>query len=70
MTTANARRAASRWGAVGYFSFDGRTDLSVAIRTMTIGRDRTARFNVGGGIVAESDPRRNTRSRSSRRAPC
>jgi para-aminobenzoate synthetase component 1 len=43
-------------GAVGYFSFDGRVDLSVAIRTMTIGRDHTARFNVGGGIVAESDP--------------
>jgi anthranilate/para-aminobenzoate synthase component I len=43
-------------GAVGYFSFDGRADLNVAIRTMTIGRDRTARFNVGGGIVAESDP--------------
>ncbi|HEX8456021.1 MAG TPA: aminodeoxychorismate synthase component I [Pyrinomonadaceae bacterium] len=43
-------------GALGYFSFDGRADLSVAIRTMTIGRDRRARFNVGGGIVAESDP--------------
>ena len=42
-------------GSVGYFSFDGRIDLSVAIRTMTI-RERTARFNVGGGIVADSDP--------------
>jgi len=42
-------------GAIGYFSFDGRTDLSVAIRTMTI-RDGTARFNVGGGIVSDSDP--------------
>ncbi|HVF27725.1 MAG TPA: aminodeoxychorismate synthase component I [Pyrinomonadaceae bacterium] len=42
-------------GSVGYFSFDGRIDLSVAIRTMTI-RDGTARFNVGGGIVADSDP--------------
>ncbi len=42
-------------GALGYFSFDGRLDLSVAIRTMTL-RARTARFNVGGGIVAESDP--------------
>jgi para-aminobenzoate synthetase component 1 len=42
-------------GAVGYFSFDGRIDLSVAIRTMTV-RDHLARFNVGGGIVAESDP--------------
>jgi para-aminobenzoate synthetase component 1 len=42
-------------GALGYFSFDGRIDLSVAIRTMTV-RARRARFNVGGGIVAESDP--------------
>ena len=42
-------------GALGYFSFDGRIDLSVAIRTMTV-RARLARFNVGGGIVAESDP--------------
>lgn len=42
-------------GAIGYFSFDGRMDLSVAIRTMTV-RSRTARFNVGGGIVADSDP--------------
>ncbi|MDQ3650973.1 MAG: aminodeoxychorismate synthase component I [Acidobacteriota bacterium] len=42
-------------GAIGYFSFDGRIDLSVAIRTMTI-RDGTARFNVGGGIVSDSDP--------------
>ncbi len=42
-------------GAIGYFSFDGRIDLSVAIRTMTLGAGR-ARFNVGGGIVAESDP--------------
>lgn len=42
-------------GAIGYFAFDGTLDLSVAIRTMTI-RDGTARFNVGGGIVADSDP--------------
>ncbi|HEX8141646.1 MAG TPA: aminodeoxychorismate synthase component I [Pyrinomonadaceae bacterium] len=42
-------------GAIGYFSFDGRMDLSVAIRTMVL-RDGLARFNVGGGIVADSDP--------------
>ena len=42
-------------GAIGYFSFDGRLDLSVAIRTMTV-KESTARFNVGGGIVADSDP--------------
>ncbi len=42
-------------GAIGYFGFDGSIDLNVAIRTMTI-RDGVARFNVGGGIVADSDP--------------
>ncbi len=42
-------------GAIGYFSFDGSLDLNVAIRTMVI-RDRIARFNVGGGIVADSCP--------------
>jgi para-aminobenzoate synthetase component 1 len=42
-------------GAIGYFSFDGGIDLSVAIRTMTLSA-AGARFNVGGGIVAESDP--------------
>jgi para-aminobenzoate synthetase component 1 len=41
-------------GAIGYLSFDGRMDLNVAIRTMTIRHDR-ARFNTGGGIVADSD---------------
>jgi para-aminobenzoate synthetase component 1 len=42
-------------GALGYFSFDGAIDLNVAIRTMTI-KDGLARFNTGGGIVADSDP--------------
>jgi para-aminobenzoate synthetase component 1 len=42
-------------GAIGYFSFDGALDMSVAIRTMTV-MDGTSRFNVGGGIVADSDP--------------
>lgn len=47
-------------GAIGYYipaSFGvGETiDLSVAIRTMVL-RDQTATFNVGGGIVIDSDP--------------
>jgi para-aminobenzoate synthetase component I len=42
-------------GALGYFSFDGSIDLNVAIRTMTV-RDSVTRFNVGGGIVADSCP--------------
>lgn len=52
--TESAPRALSM-GAIGYFSFDRRADLSVAIRTMTV-RDNVARFNVGGGIVADSQP--------------
>jgi para-aminobenzoate synthetase component I len=42
-------------GAIGYFSFDGSLDLNVAIRTMVM-RDTLARFNVGGGVVADSCP--------------
>ena len=49
-----ARRNLSM-GAIGYFGFDGSTDLNVAIRTMTI-QNQTAVFNVGGGIVADSEP--------------
>jgi len=52
--TETVRRKLSM-GAIGYFSFDGAMDLSVAIRTMTW-RDNVARFNVGGGIVADSCP--------------
>jgi para-aminobenzoate synthetase component 1 len=42
-------------GAIGYFSADGSLDLNVAIRTMTL-RGTVARFNVGGGVVADSCP--------------
>lgn len=49
-------------GAIGYhipdgnmFGMAGIFDLSVAIRTMVI-RDCVATFNVGGGIVIDSDP--------------
>lgn len=43
-------------GALGYFAFDGSLDLSVAIRTMIVGPGGIVRFNVGGGIVADSVP--------------
>jgi anthranilate synthase component 1 len=39
----------------GKFGLPGTLDLSVAIRTMVI-RDKIATFNVGGGIVIDSDP--------------
>ncbi len=42
-------------GALGYLSFDGSLDLSVVIRTVLLGHG-TARFHVGGGVVADSDP--------------
>lgn len=48
-------------GAIGYhipnrgFGMPAVTDLSVAIRTIVV-RDNIATFNVGGGIVIDSDP--------------
>ena len=43
-------------GAIGYISFDGPMELNIAIRTMVI-KEGTAFFHVGGGIVADSEPR-------------
>lgn len=43
-------------GAIGYCGFDNTLDLSVAIRTMVI-RGQVATFNVGGGIVIDSNPK-------------
>lgn len=40
---------------MGHGAWDTKYDLSVAIRTMVI-RDQVATFNVGGGIVIDSDP--------------
>ena len=49
-------------GAIGYYVSSSKfqvqssiLDLSVAIRTMVV-RDKMAKFNVGGGIVIDSDP--------------
>ena len=42
-------------GGLGYLSFAGRLDLSVVIRTVLLG-EGVARFHVGGGVVADSDP--------------
>jgi para-aminobenzoate synthetase component 1 len=44
-------------GSLGYVGFDGRMDTSILIRTFTIGRG-WVHFPVGGGIVADSTPRR------------
>ncbi len=42
-------------GSIGYVSFHDTMDLSIAIRTATVCRDRVT-FSVGGGIVFDSDP--------------
>jgi len=42
-------------GAIGYLGFDGRMDLNIAIRTLTV-KDSVAYFHAGGGIVADSQP--------------
>jgi anthranilate synthase component I len=44
-------------GSLGYLTTDGRLDLNILIRTMTLaGRQLT--FRAGAGIVADSDPQR------------
>jgi para-aminobenzoate synthetase component 1 len=42
-------------GSIGYLSFSGEADLSVAIRTLCV-KDGRASYSVGAGIVADSDP--------------
>jgi para-aminobenzoate synthetase component 1 len=44
-------------GSLGYIGFDGTTDLSILIRTITAASGWW-QLPVGGGIVAQSDPRR------------
>jgi para-aminobenzoate synthetase component 1 len=42
-------------GGLGYFSFDGRFDLNVVIRSLILMNGR-AYLQVGGAVVADSDP--------------
>jgi len=42
-------------GSIGYIGFNQETDLDIVIRTMLFVRDNIY-FQVGGGIVADSDP--------------
>jgi para-aminobenzoate synthetase component 1 len=42
-------------GSLGYLGFNRQTDLNILIRTMLY-RNGTIHFQVGGGIVADSDP--------------
>ena len=43
-------------GSIGYISIDGTMDLNIVIRTFII-KDGCFYYNVGGGIVADSDSR-------------
>lgn len=43
-------------GSIGYLGFDGSADLNIAIRTL-IYRGEDLYYQVGGGIVYDSDPR-------------
>lgn len=42
-------------GSLGYLSFSGEMDLNIVIRTILV-KDRRVYFQVGGGIVYDSDP--------------
>ncbi|GAB4360269.1 MAG: aminodeoxychorismate synthase component 1 [Methylohalobius crimeensis] len=44
-------------GAIGYIGFDGSMDTNIAIRTL-VHADRNIHFWAGGGIVADSDAKR------------
>ena len=44
-------------GSLGYLTRDGRIDLNILIRTMTL-RANALTFRAGAGIVADSDPER------------
>ncbi len=44
-------------GSIGYIGFDGAMQLNIAIRTLVFRRGRVY-LQVGGGVVADSDPER------------
>ena len=44
-------------GSMGYFSFTGNMDLNILIRSLVI-QNGMAWLNVGAGIVADSEPKR------------
>jgi para-aminobenzoate synthetase component 1 len=42
-------------GSIGYLSFNGDLDIDIVIRTFIVKEGR-ASFQVGGGIIYDSDP--------------
>jgi anthranilate synthase, component I (EC 4.1.3.27) len=47
-------------GCVGYFSFSGNLDTCITIRTI-VTKNGTAFFQAGAGIVADSNPKKDSR---------
>ena len=43
-------------GSIGYLDFSGNLDLNIVIRTVLV-KDGKAHWQVGGAVVADSDPR-------------
>jgi para-aminobenzoate synthetase component I len=56
---AELERVARGWycGSLGWLGFDGSMDTNILIRSFIL-RDGWAQFSVGGGVVADSEPRR------------
>ncbi|OKH89858.1 aminodeoxychorismate synthase component I [Thalassospira sp. TSL5-1] len=55
ITELEQMRRGAYCGAIGFIGFDGVMDTNIAIRTLTV-HDGKVAFNVGGGIVADSEP--------------
>ena len=56
-TASNRVRRGPYTGSLGYISWSGDMDLNIIIRTL-VTTDRCSYLQVGAGIVADSDPRR------------
>jgi anthranilate synthase component 1 len=50
---------------MGYLGCDGSLDLNILIRTLAVS-ERGIEFRTGAGIVADSHPQRNSRTRAAR----
>ncbi len=55
ITELEQMRRGAYCGAIGFIGFDDVMDTNIAIRTLTFHQGKVA-FNVGGGIVADSEP--------------
>lgn len=56
ITTLEKEARGPFYGAIGYVGFSGMMDTNIVIRTFVI-QDKKVTFQVGGGIVADSNPR-------------